>query len=70
MHTGLDGHVFLEDILGNDENINSSSVVLVGKVTAVLSSTSTVGTQLLVPICAANLGFDNHLRGLLGFWYS
>lgn len=71
MHTGLDGHVFLEGTLGSDENINlSSSVVLVGNAMLVLSNTSTVGTQLLILICTANLGFDNHLHSLLGFWYS
>lgn len=51
MHTGLDRHVFLEDILANYENRNfSSSVVLLGNVTLVLSSTSTLGTQLLIPV--------------------
>lgn len=62
---------FFEDTVGRDENITfSSSVVLVGSVTLVLSSTSTVGTQLLIPIYTANLGFDNHLWSLLWFWYS
>lgn len=64
------GMFFFEDILGSDKNINSSSVVSVGNVTLVLSSTSTVGTQLFIPICTADLGFDNNLLGLLGFWYS